>query len=104
MVSTTSRGVDRARTETVILKRSIIVALASATIALGTAASASAAPANLRYPTDVADSGSSDFFHAAPGQNSGSTDLANSVALAPFDLLCRLLTGEPLLACVPDNL
>ncbi|MFC7446521.1 hypothetical protein [Rhodococcus daqingensis] len=86
------------------MKRSIIVALASATIALGTVASASAAPVNLGNPADVADSGSSNFFHAAPGQNSGSTDLANAVALAPFEVLCRLLTGEPLLACIPDDL
>ncbi|GAA4471852.1 hypothetical protein GCM10023094_03220 [Rhodococcus olei] len=86
------------------MKRSIIVALAGATIALGTADTASAAPLTLGNPADVADSGSSSFFHAAPGQNSGSTDLANSVALAPFDLLCRLLTGQPLLACIPNDL
>lgn len=86
------------------MKRSIIVALASATIALGTAASASAAPVTLGSPADVADSGSSNFFQAAPGQNSGSTDLANSVALAPFEVLCWLLTGEPLQACIPNDL
>ncbi|WP_145982182.1 hypothetical protein [Rhodococcus sp. MTM3W5.2] len=97
-------GVETALAERIIVKRSIIVALASATIALGTAASATAAPVDLGNPADVADSGSSNFFHAAPGHNSGSTDLANSVALAPFEVLCRLLTGEPLAACIPDNL
>ncbi|MFI6433335.1 hypothetical protein [Rhodococcus oryzae] len=104
MVSTTSLDVETALAERIILKRSIIVALASATIALGTAASASAAPVNLGNPADVADSGSSNFFNATPGHNSGSTDLANSVGLAPFDLLCRLLTGEPLIACIPHDL
>ncbi|TJZ76043.1 hypothetical protein FCG67_18680 [Rhodococcus oryzae] len=104
MVSTTSLGVETAQAERITLKRSIIVALASATIALGTAASASAAPISLGNPADVADSGSSNFFNAAPGHNSGSTDLANSVGLAPFELLCRLLTGEPLLACIPHDL
>ncbi|MFE3289951.1 hypothetical protein [Rhodococcus sp. NPDC059234] len=104
MVSTTSFGVETAPAERIILKRSIIVGLASATIALGTATSASAAPVALGNPADAADSGSSNFFQAAPGHNSGSTDLANSVALAPFDLLCRLLSGEPLEACIPDNL
>ncbi|SEM02903.1 hypothetical protein [Rhodococcus maanshanensis] len=89
------------------MKRSIIVALASATITLGTVASASAAPVEdpgLPAPWAGSSSGSSDFFYPHDGQNSGSTDLANSVALAPFDLLCRLLTGEPLLACIPNDL
>ncbi len=71
------------------MKRSLVVALAGATIAFGTAASASAAPVDLGSPSDVADSGSSNFFRAAPGENSGSTDLANSVAGGLlFPVLC----------------
>ncbi|MFC4604238.1 hypothetical protein [Rhodococcus kronopolitis] len=71
------------------MKRSLIAVLAGATIAFGTVASASAAPVDLGNPSDVADSGGSNFFHAAPGANSGSTDLANSVAGGLlFPVLC----------------
>ncbi|NMM88372.1 hypothetical protein B2J88_29155 [Rhodococcus sp. SRB_17] len=71
------------------MKRSIIVALASATIALGTVASASAAPSNLAAPTAGGSSGSVDFFYGPPGGgNSGSTDLANSSIQGPIRVLC----------------
>ncbi|MGW5076566.1 hypothetical protein [Rhodococcus sp. NPDC004095] len=91
------------------MKRSIIVALAGATITLSTVASASAAPADLDDPAlpvpwAGSSSGSSDFFYPHDGQNSGSTDLSNIVFLAPFRLLCWAFTGEPLQACIPDNL
>jgi hypothetical protein len=100
------------------VKRSIIVAVAGATFALGTVASASAAPADLDGPAlpvpwSGSSDGSSDFFYPHDGQNagstdlaqdSGSTDLANVVFLAPFRLLCWALTGEQLSACIPDDL
>ncbi|CRK53307.1 exported hypothetical protein [Rhodococcus sp. RD6.2] len=100
------------------MKRSIIVALAGATIALGTVTSASAAPTGiddpaLPVPWAGSSSGSADFFYPHDGQNAGSTDLAqasgsndlgNIVFLAPFRLLCWALTGQPLQACIPDNL
>ncbi|SDD23696.1 hypothetical protein [Rhodococcus tukisamuensis] len=100
------------------MKRSIIVALAGATIALGTVASASAAPVNIEdpaLPTPWAgsSSGSSDFFYPHDGQdsgssqlqqNSGSTALANTVAWAPFELLCSVLGGKTIMDCIPQDL
>ncbi|MFC4604209.1 hypothetical protein [Rhodococcus kronopolitis] len=97
------------------MKRSLIVALAGATIALGTVASASAAPVDLEGPTlptpwAGSSSGSSDFFYPHDGQdsgssqleqNSGSTELANTVFVAPFEVLCVLLGGETIMDCLP---
>ncbi|WP_127916135.1 hypothetical protein [Prescottella agglutinans] len=91
------------------MKRSIIVALAGATIALGTAASASAAPVDLENPAlpvaSAGSSGSSDFFYPHDGQNSGSTNLSNGVATASLNVLCTVFLGGKTLAdCIPDDL
>ncbi|SDD23807.1 hypothetical protein [Rhodococcus tukisamuensis] len=100
------------------MKRSIIVALAGATIALGTVASASAAPVDpenpfLPAPWAGSSSGSIDFLYPHDGQNpgsvdfaqdSGSNDLASDVAWAPFEVLCVLLGGKTIMDCVPQAL
>ena len=108
MITGTSLGVETVLAQRIILKRSIIVALAGATIALGTVASASAAPVDLGSPADGGSSGSSsssDFFYPHDGQNSGSTDLANGVVGASLDMLCELFTGKPFaVACLPQDL
>ncbi|MFC4603914.1 hypothetical protein [Rhodococcus kronopolitis] len=51
------------------MKRSIIVALAGATIAFGTVASASAAPVDLGNPASAADFGSKDYFEGIDMSN-----------------------------------
>ncbi|MFC4603906.1 hypothetical protein [Rhodococcus kronopolitis] len=51
------------------MKRSIIVALAGATIAFGTVASASAAPIDVGNPSSAADFGSKDNFEGVDMSN-----------------------------------
>lgn len=109
MIDGAPLGVETALAKRIDLKRSIIAALAGATIALGTAASASAASLNFEDPPLPAPwagsaSGSSDFFYPHDGQNSGSTNVSNSVATASLNVLCVLVIGAPLPSCLPSDL
>ncbi|MCU1640248.1 MAG: hypothetical protein JWN03_523 [Nocardia sp.] len=92
------------------MKRSLLIGIAGATIALGTVGSASATPLNLENPAAVADSGSSDTGSSAAtsaiigplvsllptGSTAAMSNAIGAVAtilLAPIGLLCSISSG-----------
>ncbi|MCU1640247.1 MAG: hypothetical protein JWN03_522 [Nocardia sp.] len=90
------------------MKRSLLIGIAGATIALGTVASASAAPLPLENPAPVTNSGSVDSGSTAMSNGSATiasgdilTGMGQILVGVPLSMLCSFSSGGKTSYCLP---